>query len=133
MAILRAVGHVAESVDGKRDEAMHAAVRAEFDELRRTKPEPTIFWDFIFDERNRTLKEMTLGARLNIIVRPGTAWFNLKTGETGGTEGEPTIYEHFMAGGIYEGRDPRELAREAINFWTNYLDRVDRRAEKLRG
>lgn len=65
---------------------MRAAIGAEFDEVRRTKPEPRIFWGFIFDERNRTVKEMALGARMNIILRPGTAWFTLKTGETGGTK-----------------------------------------------
>lgn len=132
VTILRAVGHVAEGVDGKMDAEMRAAIKAEFGELQGTKPEPRIWWDFILSERNRALKEMTLGARMNITVRPGSSWFNLKTGESGGTDGEPTLYEHFMAGEIYEGRDPRELAREAIEFWTSYLDRVDQRANAMR-
>jgi hypothetical protein len=132
VAILRAVGHVAVSLDARADENIRAAIDAEFAELLRTKPEPTIYWNFIVDERNRVLKEMTLGARLNITLRPGTAWYNTKTGETGGTEGMPTTYEHFMRGGLYDGKDPRELCREAIAFWNGYLNRVEARATPAR-
>lgn len=128
VSILRAVGYVAANVDATGDEILKSAVDSEFAEIVRTKPEPTIFWNFIFDERNRVVKEMTLGARLSITVRPGAAWYDLRTGETGGTESEPTTYDHFMRGGIYDGRDPRELCRKAIKFWNEYLDRVEQRA-----
>lgn len=117
ITILRAVGHVAESVDGEQDAAMRAALQVEFKALERTKPEPRIFWDFIFYERNRALKEMLLGARMNISITPGAE----------------TVYDHFMADGIYAGSDPRVLAREAIVFWTAYLDRADDRAKAMRG
>lgn len=128
VAILRAVGHVAEAVDGRTDPHLRQAVDAEFAELRRTKPDPNIYWGFIVDERNRVLKEMTLGARMNITVRPGAAWHNLKTGETGGEDGEPTTYDQFMKGGIYDGRHPLDLCHEAVAFWNDYLGRVERRA-----
>jgi hypothetical protein len=132
VAILRAVGHVATGLDAVGDENLRSAIDSEFVELQRTKPEPTIYWNFIVEERNRVLKEMTLGARLNITVRPGIAWHDVKTGETGGSEGEPTTYDHFMQGGIYDGRDPRELCREAVAFWNRYLNRVEQRAADAR-
>jgi hypothetical protein len=132
VAILRAVGHVATNLDAAGDENLRSPIDSEFAELRRTRPEPTIYWNFIVEERNRVLKEMTLGAGLNITLRPGAAWYDMKTGETGGTEGEPTTYDHFMRGGIYDGRDPRELCREAVAFWNGYLDRVEERAASAR-
>lgn len=120
------------NVDAAADEILRAAIAAEFAALRRTKPEPTIYWNFIVDERNRVLKEMTLSARLSITIRPGAAWYDLRTGETGGSESEPTIYDHFMRGGIYDGKDPCELSRDAVAFWNGYLDRVEQRAATAR-
>ena len=133
IAILRAVGHVADKVDGESDQYLRAAIDAEFAKLRSTRPEPNIYWQFIVAERNIVLKEMLLGAHLNIMIRPGTAWWSAKTRETGGLEGEPTTYEHFMRGGIYDGRDPRELCREASEFWQGYLNRVERHASDAIG
>jgi hypothetical protein len=133
VATLRAVGHVAKGVDGPRDEHVKRALEVELASLTRTKPEPPIYWNFIADERNRVLKEMDFGARMNIVVRPGTGWWNAQTGDTGGDDGGPTAYDQFMHGGIYDGKDPRDLCREAIAFWGAHLDRVDERASETRG
>ena len=45
------------TVDAERDEVLRSAIDAEFAEIRRTRPDPTIYWNFIFEERNRLLKE----------------------------------------------------------------------------
>ena len=128
ITILRAVGHILDKVDGESDGCLRVAIDTEFAKLKSTRPEPKIYWQFIDAERNTVLKEMLLGAHLNITVRPGAAWWNATTDESGGDPGGPTTYDHFMRGGSYDGRDPRELSREAIQFWQCYLDEVERRA-----
>src|SRR5262245_54359762 len=57
VALLRAVGHVLEKVDGKSSPGMARAVKAEFARLKRERGENKIFWDFIERERNNVLKE----------------------------------------------------------------------------
>jgi len=127
VTLLRAVGNVLESVDAKSNEAAAAAIAAEYNELKRTKPQPEIYWRFILEERNSVVKEMALGAHLSITLRPGTAWWDARTGETGGLPGLPTTFDHFMRGGVYDSKDPRELCRMAIAFWSHHLDRVEER------
>jgi hypothetical protein len=34
-----------------------------------------------------------------------------------------------MTDGDYKGRDPRQFAREAIEFWRDYLDTIDPKAK----
>jgi hypothetical protein len=128
VALLRAVGHVLSSVDSDRDARTKDAIDSAWNQLRRSRPEPRIFWDFIQDERNNVLKAYRFGAGLNITVRPGSAWYNLATGESGGTEPGPTTYEAFMRAGTFEGELPSDVARQALTFWTRYLDEIDRAA-----
>jgi hypothetical protein len=128
VALLRAVGHILDKVDAAADPRLGRASGAAWRKLGTTKPEPRVFWDFIDDERNNVLKAYQFGAGLNITVRPGAAWRNTVTGESGGTESGPTTYDTFMRSGSFAGEDPRELARRAIGFWTAYLDGIDRAA-----
>jgi len=132
VTLLRSVGYVLEKVDAPSDPTVGAAISAEFQDLKRSKPEPHIYWEFIDKERHSVVKEMEFGAHLNITVRPGTAWWNPKTGETGGLPSGETTYDHFMVGSVFEGRDPRELCHQAMAFWNNHLKQVERRiAEAL--
>ncbi|HEV8662006.1 MAG TPA: hypothetical protein VGT06_02510 [Candidatus Methylomirabilis sp.] len=126
VALLRAVGHVLKKVDGKTSDAAREVIESAWKDLGQSKPEPTIFWEFIEAERNNVLKAYEIGTGVNITVRPGTAWLNLATGETGSGPGGPTTFEAFMRSGPFEGRDPLELCREAIAFWQGYLDSIDR-------
>ncbi len=126
VALLRAVGHILDKVDAVADPSIGRASAAAWQQLGASKPDPRIFWDFIYDERNNVLKAYRFGAGLNITVRPGSAWCNTVTGESGGTESGPTTYDAFMRSGSFAGEDPRELARRAIDFWTAYLDSIDR-------
>jgi len=92
--------------------------------LFESKPEPRIFHEFIEDERNDTVHEYDLCAMANPKIHG--AWT---------LQGEPIYASHrpgvvttaafSMSDGPYKGRDPRQLAREAIAFWRSYLDAID--------
>jgi hypothetical protein len=127
VALLRAVGHVLVKVDGKASDTARKVIDAAWQELKRSEPEPRIFWGFIEGERNSVLKVYEIGARVKTTVRPGTAWFNTATGESGGGPSGPTTFEAFMRSGPFEGQDPLELCRDAIRFWDDYLDTIDRK------
>ncbi len=73
VALLRAVGHVLDKVDGARSPEARQVIDEAWMEPRGCKPEPKIFWEFIDAERNNVLKAYTLSVSVNITVRP-TNW-----------------------------------------------------------
>lgn len=131
VALLRAVGHVLDKVDGARSPEARQAVGEAWGELQHSKPDPKIFWQFIEAERNNVLKAYAFSAGVNITVRPGLGWFNVATGESGGVPGGPATLDYFMRSGPFETQDPRQLCREAVRFWQEYLDAIDRRITNL--
>ena len=54
-------------------------------------------------------------------MRAGAAWDQLAA--------TATLSAFSMSDGPYKGRDPRQLAREAIEFWCGYLDAIESEAE----
>jgi hypothetical protein len=127
MALLRAVGHVLDKVDGRASDPARKVIDAAWQELKRSEPEPRIFWGFIEAERNSVLKAYEIGPRVNITLRPGPAWLDTVTGESGGGPSGTTSFEAFMRSGPFEGQDPLELCREAIRFWDDHVDTIDRK------
>jgi hypothetical protein len=128
VALLRTVGHVLDKVDGERNPELRAAITSAYAELKQTRPEPKIFWEFIEEERNNVLKIYQFGVQQNVTVRPGAPWTNLGTGESGSIGGGPTTYEHLVRGGPFAGQDPRDVVGQAIEWWREYLDDIDRHA-----
>src|SRR5207245_1310981 len=57
VALLRSVGHVLDSVDGETAPELRRAIDEEYTKLKDSKPAPSIFWEFIHEERNMVLKE----------------------------------------------------------------------------
>jgi hypothetical protein len=131
VTLLRIVGHVLKKVDGARSPEMRAAVDAAYDQLKTTKPEPRIYWEFIEQGRNRLLKEYEFGVQQNVTVRLGGVWWNLATGQSGADPPGPTTYEHLVVGGSFIGQDPRDVVQLAIEWWRSYLDKIDQLATKL--
>lgn len=105
---------------------MREAINHAWDKLKARKPDPKIFWDFIEAERNNVLKVYEFGPRIRTTLRTGTTWVNLTTGESGSTAGDPTTFDYFMRSGVFESKDPRQLCHEAIEFWSKYLDAIDK-------
>ena len=111
VALLRTVGYVLRKVDAATDPLLKSVIDAAWDQLSATKPQPTIFWAFIEEERNNVLKEYRLSAGQGTTVRPGTG---------------PTLYEYAMSSGPYAGRDQRAVLQEAIDWWGSYLAAIER-------
>lgn len=111
VALLRAVGHVAELVDGKASPEARQVIRKAWKVRDRSNPAARIFWEFVWAERNNILKAYRFGAGVNRTVYVGS--------------GRPSTDNAFMRSGSFAGRDPLELCDEAIAFWRAYLDEVD--------
>lgn len=130
VALLRAVGHVLRNVDRASSTAMGAAVDAAWQKLQRSKPRPEIFYSFIEEERNIVLKEYRVRGRH--IQGLGVISLSLPT-QSGGQitvrSQEPTdLSLHVIHDGPFDGRQHADVAKEAIDWWEQYLDDVDRRA-----
>ena len=126
VALLRAVGHVLDKVDGAHSPEAGQVIADAWSDLKKSKPEPRIFWQFIEEERNNVLKTYEFGPAMNITIRPGTAHLNLATGDTYSSPSGPTTFDAFMRSGGFEGQDPLALCRDAIEFWRDHLDKIDR-------
>lgn len=134
VTLLRAVGHVLREVDRKTSMALAAAIDAKWDEWKRGKPKPEIFWQFIQSERNSVLKVYRFGVERGLTI-PGPE-----------LKGAPTSiaidYVHANAGGsdpdatfsrlvepAFQGRHEREVALEAVAWWQETLDDIEKRAQ----
>jgi hypothetical protein len=139
MTLLRTVGLVLKSVDHEVGNAqMRRAIDDHWNRLNAMKPEPRIFHDFIDAERYQAVHLYEIRAGVNITIRPGSGslrigtpeWFSIVMDEDDTVGGRPTVVDFTMRLGPFEGRDPRELCREAIVFWKEYLDVIDRDAAR---
>ena len=131
IALLRAVGHVLDNVDGKRTPKYRIAITNWWKSIGRTKPDPTIFWQFIEQERNLILKEYQMNAGQGVSIRVPLAYFNVKTGEEWTTPPLPTLYHYTINAGPYKGRDQRNVLKEGIEWWANQLNAIDEAASEV--
>src|ERR1700722_16382346 len=74
IALLRAVGHVLDKEDAESDARVKKVQRAWWNTLKATKPDPSIFWEFIERDRNLLLKqaELTVHPSATVFVSGGT-------------------------------------------------------------
>jgi hypothetical protein len=111
VTLLRTVLHVLDKVDGEGDPAVRVAVSDAWDNLKRTKPNPDIFWQFVDEDRNLIVKLYKHRAGQNASVFLG----------------EPVVVEtsYSMNDGPFVGQDPRDVADRAITWLGDYLDAID--------
>ena len=91
-----------------------------------TKPEPRIYHEFIDTERTAVVHCYAPSARVDVTVQLG----GVSCGG-GGSPAGPARYDFVMWKGPFEGRDPRELCREAIAFWQAYLDAIEEPTDEI--
>jgi hypothetical protein len=123
ISLLRAVGHALDKVDRP---ASSPDVQRLIDAQWSILKSESIFKDFIYGERNRLLKKYEIGPVVSITIKVpgGIPWMPVVRDERlRGTA--RTTYDFVMRDGLYKGRDPRELCREAIEFWRAHLDAID--------
>jgi hypothetical protein len=114
VALLRAVGHVLGKVDGKSDinPNISRTIEDKWDLLEKTKPNPVIFWEFIYKERNNILKSYDINAGQGVTIHVGT-------------EPATATYNYPITSGYFKGREQRGIIKEAIEWWQSYLDSID--------
>jgi hypothetical protein len=128
IVLLRTVGNVLKTIDAKQDKFLDQAISEAWDELKRKKPDSNIFWEFICEGRNNVVKEYRLGIQTTIFLQGRF----LRPGEP---EEEPVAdsasYQYLVKFGPYKDRLQKEVIQEAIDWWENYLDKIDARVNEL--
>jgi len=154
VTLLRAVGHVLDQVDAKADADVRHVATEKHRSCKRTKPLPEIYWQFICRERNNILKQYRFGFARMFASSAGTS-LQLWTGQRiacqvigtssipgGRTDGLAFVYDalsvtggplppqerpirSLIPDGPFKGRSEKDVAEEAIRWWTDYLDEVE--------
>jgi hypothetical protein len=109
------------------------AIRERWDDLQRTKPEPQIFWNFIFSERNRVLKNYEHSIRRRFVSRSPDG--KILSAVDGGTSRgtiltSATEVESLIDSGPFVGVPEQEVAWEAHAWLGTYLDTIDALAQR---
>jgi hypothetical protein len=129
VALVRAVGHVLDHVDGERTPELRRAIDNGYGKLKASKPDPHIFWSFIEDERNVILKEY----RFRGVHASGSGVTSL-TASSFKTRRQFTVTSdriadelnlHVFDEGPFAGRNHVDVAAEAVQWWKRYLDHID--------
>jgi hypothetical protein len=131
VSLLRAVGHVLSKVDADVSPEHKRVILEEFEKIKKSKPEPRIFWSFIEPERNNFLKEY----RYNII-RTMDIGNNLAI-DLGSLQGvsfsSPTAeIKSSIIDGPFRGQNELDVAQEAVKWWENYLENIKKRISEER-
>jgi hypothetical protein len=129
IALVRAVGHVLDKVDGK-SPALKAAARAAYSRWNSGAPEHEIFREFIERERNTILKEYDFnlhpGEEVEVAV-PVTLQ-RISDGAMIQAAGAfplgDNIYRPLMDG-FREGDDARDVLSDAIEWWDRELAAIE--------
>jgi len=125
VALLRAVYHVLKSRDAAVDPALRKKIETWDSNLLASKPAPTIYWEFIVSERNLLLKEYQSLAGQGVAVPGVRIEVNLRTREERVTCLGEIDRLYTMNGGVFAGRDQRQLIAEAIAWWETQLDSLE--------
>jgi len=114
VTLLRTVGYVLRKVDAKISPDYKRAIEAAWLDISKSKPHPSIFWEFIDAERHNIIHEYEIGAGQGVTIFLG--------------QKKPPENQYLLNTGPFVGRDQRVVLREAISWWETYLDAIDRAA-----
>lgn len=129
MALLRAVGHVLDKIDGA-DVKVAGAAKEAHKKWKSDAPAHEIFREFIERERNTILKEYAFNTHPHDQVEL-VLLSNLRSGSDGQTIGDvqiapigDNIYRPLLSG-FREGDDARDVLSDAIEWWEGELAAID--------
>lgn len=136
VALIRAVGHVLDKVDGA-DPSVKKASSAAFKQWKSADSKHELFREFIERERNNLLKEY----RSDVHPLPEVA-LAIEVTPQPIDGGPPVRFAHVgdigeniyrpLLDGPWEGDDARDVLSEAIAWWDNQLVAIEQEAERLR-
>jgi len=119
LALLRAVGHVLQNVDGANPTSAKA-VAAAYSALKTERASNAIYWDFITSERHAVLKEYRFGAEQ--IVGLELAYVDA----AGVSRVDRVPFSLYLLDeGPFAGEDARDVAEQAIAFWEHHLADIE--------
>jgi hypothetical protein len=130
LALIRAVGHVLDKVDG-RDPAIRAAARAAHRQWKTDAPEHQVFREFIEQERNSILKEYVFNVHPNTEIEIALTGMLKRVSDRALVETaevipiRENIYRPLLEG-FREGDDARDVLSEAIDWWVRELAAIER-------
>lgn len=132
VALIRAVGHVLDKVDGE-NPFIRQAAGAAFKQWKGPDPKHEIFREFIERERNNLLKEYR--SDVHPLPEIGLA-VEITAQSVGG--GPPMRFAHVgeigeniyrpLLDGPWEGDDARDVLSEAIAWWDSELKTIEQEA-----
>lgn len=136
VALIRAVGHVLDKVDGE-DPFIKQAARAAFRQWKSADPQHEIFREFIERERNNLLKEyrsdvhplQEVALAVEFAARPVEGGPPVRFAHIG--EIGENIYRPLLDG-PWEGNDARDVLSEAITWWDHQLTAIEHEAARQR-
>jgi hypothetical protein len=136
VALIRAVGHVLDKVDGN-DPMTKQIAGAAFKQWKSADPKHEIFREFIERERNNLLKEYRsdvhplteVAVAIEVTAQPVGGGQPLKLAHIG--EIGENIYRPLLDG-PWEGNDARDVLDEAIGWWESELTAIEREVARLR-
>ena len=132
IALIRAVGHVLEKVDGT-SQSVRSASRAAFSQWKSGAPEHEIFREFIERERNTILKTYDFNLHPSEEVELVLV-SNLKRVSDGAIVQSAQVYpigENIyrpLLDGFREGDDARDVLSDAIEWWDKQLSFIEQAA-----
>jgi hypothetical protein len=137
VALVRAVGHVLDKVDGC-DSTIKTVASEHFRRWKGKAPEHEIFREFIELERNNLLKEYrssvhplnTVQVAVQLVAQPVGGGSPIALGDV--LELDENCYRPMLEG-PWEGDDARDVLAEAIKWWSEQLDEIDREVRVRRG
>jgi hypothetical protein len=136
VALIRAVGHVLDKVDGE-DPIVKQAANAAFERWKGTDPKHEIFREFIDRERNNLLKEYRSDVHPHAEVALAVE-YSAQSADSGVplrytqvAKLDENIYRPLLDG-PWEGTDARDVLSEAIEWWDRELTAMEREVTRRR-
>lgn len=117
-ALIRAVGHVLDKVDGAASEEIRVRVQRLWPEWKKGEGEHQIFKDFIELERNAILKTYEFK------FEPDPSPIHFTDGKELFELANEDLFYVPADSGPYAGEDVRELLRQACNWWRKQLAQI---------
>jgi hypothetical protein len=135
LALLRTVGEVLGNVDAQSSPTIR---RARQNWKERIKSEtPDIYHEFIDGDVNRLLHQAKVSAGQSAMVfAPSAVAKATAFGEdrTPLKNAAPPVraptYTYHMNGGAFAGRDPRDVVKDAIDWWQRQIDVIEAKAAR---
>lgn len=130
LALVRAVGHVLQKVDGA-EPRVRKQIDIAYRRWKSQRKKHAIFWEFIEEERNNLLKEYRFNLHPLDHVDVAVT-MTVQNPKTGGISQIPhvvpigeNIYRPILDG-YSEGNDARDVYREALDWWNAELTAIER-------